>query len=211
MIPHLVHQTWKTKEITHWIFKRSQASVAEFLPDWEYRFWTDEDLDELVRQDFAEFYPWWSTLNKPIKKVDAARYCLLFKHGGMYADLDFVFTRRLDGLFDDGHPLYFYRSKQAEVKGWEFLGNALMMSAPGQAFWIEVLHYMRGLPADTAVLHHTGPRALGAYFASLPAKPNVKIFGPDIFDNERCGDGIGARAYGYHVRTATWQQPAGSA
>lgn len=208
MIPKMVHQTWKTRNVDHWIFKRSQESVRQHLPHWEYRFWTDEDLDRLVGEDFAEFYPWWSSLPQPIKKVDTARYCMLFKHGGMYADLDFIFTRSLDELFDqDPSPLYFYRSKQSEVKGWEFLGNALMMSLPGQDFWLGALRYMRSLPMETPVLHHTGPRALGSYYASLSTKPEACIFGPDVFDNERCADGVGERRYGYHVRTATWQQP----
>lgn len=207
MIPRIVHQTWKNAEVTYWVFKRSQESVRQHLGHWSYRLWTDEDLERLVREDFPTFYNWWRSLDKPIKRVDAARYCILHKHGGLYADLDFIFTRTPDPLLDEGHRLYFYRSMQAEVKGWKFLGNALMFSVPGEAFWLGALEYMAALPPRTSVLEHTGPRALGAYYDSLTTKPPARIFGPDVFDNERCGDGIGSREYGYHVRTATWQRP----
>ena len=208
MIPRIVHQTWKDAKIDYWIFKRSQASVALHLADWEYRLWTDADLDSLVKEDFPEFHEAWKALDRHIKRVDTARYCILYKHGGLYADLDFIFTRGIDDLIDDEHDIFFYKSTQAIVKNWEFLGNALMISEPKQQFWLDALRYMFSLPANTGVLHHTGPRALGAYYASLTDKPKVKILGPDIFDNERCQDGIGARTHGYHVRTATWQRAA---
>lgn len=207
MIPKIIHQTWKDANVTHWIFKRSQESIATHLPEWKYTFWTDEDLDALVRTDFNDLYEAWRNLNQPIKRVDAARYCILYKFGGVYADLDFIFTRNIDPIIDDGHDLYFYKSTQSLVKGWQFLGNAFMISNPGQTFWLDVLQYMLGLPPDTYVLHHTGPRALGAYYESLASKPNAKVFGPEYFDNEKCQDGVGERSFGYHVRTATWQRP----
>lgn len=208
MIPRIVHQTWKDANIDYWIFQRSRKSVAEHLGDWEYRLWTDADLDVLVQEDFPWIYEAWKRLDRQIKRVDTARYCILYKHGGLYADLDFIFTRKIDEILDEEHDLYLYRSTQAIVKGWEFLGNALMFSAPGQQFWLDVLEYMLSLPPNTAVLHHTGPRALGAFYECLKDKPRLKILGPDVFDNERCADGVGERRYGYHVRTATWQRAA---
>ncbi len=207
MIPKIVHQTWKTAQFDYWVFKRSQASVREHLPDWEYRFWTDGDLDAFVREGYQQFYEAWSALNRPIKRVDMARYFLLHRHGGLYADLDFIFTRPLDDLIDDSHRLYFYRSQQAIAKGWQFLGNAFMMSAPGQPFWIDLVEHMLSLPPDTPVLHHTGPRAIGAFHETLPGHSGIRIFGPDLFDNSRCADGVGEHRYGYHVRTASWQFP----
>jgi mannosyltransferase OCH1-like enzyme len=207
MIPRIIHQTWKTAEITHWIFKRSQQSIRDHLPDWKYQLWTDADLDAFMKSEFAAFYERWLKLDKPIKQVDIARYCILHKFGGIYADLDFVFTRNLEELLDEEHDLFFYRSTQALVKRWDFLGNAFMVSAPRQQFWIDVTDHMLGLPAVTPVLKHTGPLALGAFYASLPEKPKTKIFDTSQFDNERCQDGVGERLYGYHVRTATWQRP----
>ncbi len=205
MIPKIVHQTWKTEEVTHWIFKKSQASVREWLSEWEYRFWTDAKLERFMREAYPEHFEAWANLDRTIKRVDLSRYLILHRHGGLYADLDWVFTGDVGELIEEEIALYFYQSKQALVKGWDFLGNAFMMSTPGQDFWLEVVDYMLGLPANTPVLRHTGPRALGAYWEGLSHKPNATIFGPDIFDNEKCADGVGKRQYGYHVRTATWQ------
>jgi len=159
-----------------------------------------------MHREFPAYYEKWLALDRQIKRVDTARYCLLYKFEGLYADLDFIFTLGLEDILDEQFDLFFYKSTQAIVKNWDFLGNALMISKPQQAFWLGALEYIFSLPAHTEVLQHTGPRALGAYYASLEEKPNVRIFGPEIFDNEHCADGVGARRYGYHVRAATWQQ-----
>lgn len=207
MIPKIVHQTWKTAQFDYWIFKKSQASVREHLPDWEYCFWTDGDLDSFVREFYSEYHEAWSALDRPIKRVDMARYFLLHRHGGLYADLDFVFIRPLDDLIVGDHRLYFYRSQQAIAKNWQFLGNAFMISVPGEPFWIGLVEHMLALPPHTPVLHHTGPRAVGAYYEMVSDRSGIRIFGPDLFDNVRCADGIGEHRYGYHIRAATWQHP----
>ena len=207
MIPKIVHQTWKSADFEYWIFKRSQASVKEHLPDWEYRFYTDNDLSNFVLANYPEYHKRWTLLDKPIKRVDVARYFLLHHFGGLYADLDFILTRPLDELLDDQHRLYFYRSNEAIVKDWQFLGNAFMISAPGEAFWIELVDFVFSLPNTTHVLHHTGPRAVGAFYETLVDRSAIQVFGPNEFDNDRCASGVGEHRYGYHVRAATWQRP----
>jgi hypothetical protein len=72
---------------------------------------------------------------------------------------------------------------------------------------LALIDYMLDLPRDTPVLHHTGPRAIGSFWKTLQTKPSATIFGPDIFDNDRCHDGVGLHAFGYHTRMATWQRP----
>jgi mannosyltransferase OCH1-like enzyme len=206
MIPRIIHQTWKDADVSFWVFKRSVKSIQQHLPEWKYQFWTDADLDFFMKSEFSRFYERWLNLDKHIKRVDIARYCMLYKFGGIYADLDFVFTRNPEDLLDEDRDLFFYRSTQALVKQWDFLGNAFMISVSGQEFWMDVTEHMLGLPAGTPVLKHTGPLALGAYYASLPEKPRARIFDPSLFDNERCQDGVGEKRYGYHIRAATWQR-----
>lgn len=206
MIPRIVHQTWKSAEFDYWVFKWSRASVAEHFPDWDYRFWTDDDLETFVAGEYPEYYERWAGLNRAIKRVDVARYFLLHRHGGLYADLDFIFTRRIDELLGDEHRLYFYRSTEALVKDWDFLGNALMLSMPGERFWLDLVDYIFSLPGSTHVLHHTGPRAVGAFFEIHSDHSAIRVFGPDEFDNDRCSVGVGEHRYGFHVRAATWQR-----
>jgi mannosyltransferase OCH1-like enzyme len=207
MIPKIVHQTWKTTQFDYWVFKKSQSSVREHLGDWDYRFWTDEELEVFVRDEYGEYFEAWKGLDRPIKRVDMARYFLLYRFGGLYADLDFIFTSPIDELIGEPYRLYFYRSQQALAKNWEFLGNAFMISAPGERFWMDLVEYQLALLPSTNVLHHTGPRAIGAFYEQLSDRSAIRVFGPDEFDNDRCADGVGAHRNGYHMRTATWQHP----
>lgn len=207
MIPKIVHQTWKTTKFEYWVFKRSQASVREHLGGWDYRFWTDADLERLVREEYHQHHEAWAALDRPIKRVDMARCFLLHRFGGIYADLDFIFKQPLDELIDARHQIYFYRSHEAISKDWKFLGNAFMMSAPGESFWLDLVAYQLSLPAETPVLHHTGPRSIGTFWETLDDRSHIRVFGPDEFDNERCETGVGSSRYGCHVRTATWQHP----
>lgn len=206
MIPRIIHQTYKTTDLP-WFFKKGQDSAKRHMPDWKYRFWTDEDLDRLVREDYPQFYERWLGLDKQIKRVDTARYMILHKHGGMYADLDFYFKKPVDELLqDENFRIYSYKTTQAIVNGWEFFGNAWLSSETGESFWIELLEWIFSNPSCNHVLFHTGPRALG-YFYDSDTFSGVKIFGPDIFDNEKCADGVGLAEFGCHGRTGTWQRP----
>lgn len=188
------------------VFRKSQDSVREHLADWDYRFWTDDDLAAFVLESYPEYHGRWSDLDRPIKRIDMARCFLLHRHGGVYADLDFVFTQAPDALFDGRHRLYFYRSQQAIAKGWQFLGNPFMASMPGEQFWLDLVEYKLALPPSTEVLHHTGPRAIGAFYESLDERSAIRVFGPEFFDYDRCADGVGEHRYGYHIRLASWQR-----
>ena len=203
MVPKIIHQSWKTKELDHWWFKKSQNSVKELYSNWEYKFWTDHDLEIFIKTEYPAYYNKWLGLDKKIKRIDVSRYFILHKFGGIYADLDFIFLKNIEELFTTS-PLYFYQSQQSIVKGWDFLGNAFMASLPNQQFWLDLIEYMFLLPTSTHVLEHTGPRSIGKFYKENP-QYDIHIFNPDIIDNDRCADGLGKHEYGYHMRTATWQ------
>src|SRR5690348_15650039 len=96
-LPPIIHQTWKDRRIPA-AWQPFQRSWREHHPDWRYRFWTDHDLRELVRRDYPWFLPIYDGYPKHIERVDAARYFLLHRHGGLYVDLDFECLRPIDEL-----------------------------------------------------------------------------------------------------------------
>lgn len=210
MIPRIVHQTWETADPTYWIFKRSQAAIKEHMPEWEYRFWTDDDLDRLVQQHYPRFYTAWLGLSENIKRVDVARLLILHQHGGLYCDLD-VIWKRDPWLWLQHGRMVSYISTQAIVKSWQFMGNAAIASEPGHPFLVEVVEWMLNLPTNTAVLFHTGPRALGKFLeerhrGTVEKSDGITFWTPGLFDNDRCQDGIGQAMLGVHCRVASWQR-----
>ncbi|HAT18331.1 MAG TPA: hypothetical protein DCS76_11080, partial [Gemmatimonadetes bacterium] len=97
MIPRVIHQTWKDQDVPA-RFLDAQRSWQDAHPDWEYRFWTDEDLAALVRERAPELVPLYESYPEAIQRVDAARYVILREFGGVYADLDLHCLRAMDSL-----------------------------------------------------------------------------------------------------------------
>lgn len=47
-VPKILHQTWKTKDLPD-KWKQAQRSCIDLHPDYEYRFWTDDDALQLIK------------------------------------------------------------------------------------------------------------------------------------------------------------------
>ncbi|CAF0948996.1 unnamed protein product [Adineta ricciae] len=88
-IPRIIHQTWKTKQVPkHW--KETVRTVRTLnAPHFEYRLWTDEDIHAFVRQEEPYLYNH-TFLKYPldIQRIDAFRYIVLHRLGGIYIDMD---------------------------------------------------------------------------------------------------------------------------
>ena len=113
-VPQIFHQTWKTKEVGQ-VFEQRIRSWVKYNPKWEYRFWTDDDNRALIKEDFPDSLEMFDGYATPIQRADAIRYFILYKYGGVYADLD----------FEALHPLEPYLVKGAGVLlGQEPLAHA---------------------------------------------------------------------------------------
>ena len=95
-IPKLIHQTAHKKpwnrcwQICHATWKRDYPS-----PEYTHTMWTDEDLSELVKRHYPEFLATYLNAPRKIQRIDLARYLLLHKHGGIYADMDYESCRNM--------------------------------------------------------------------------------------------------------------------
>lgn len=203
MIPKIIHQSYKDWESKPHFFNKSPELIKQYMPDWNYQFWSDEDLDLFIKQTYPDSYDMWLTLTPKIKRIDVSRYYLLHHFGGVYLDMDFHLRKDIEHLLT-GARIFSYKSYQAVVKGWDFFGNAFMASRKGEDFWLDLIQHIYEQPNSDGVLQHTGPMGIGKFLVNKP-QYNTCIFSHHIFDNSQCGDGIGKGEYGVHHRAATWQ------
>ena len=151
-IPKIIHQTamadqskWKQE----WF--RCQKSWQEKFPDFEYKMWNDEDLDDFIKTKYPWFYDTYTGYDEKIKRIDAARFFILYEHGGMYADMDFeCFENFWDQIPQDKVSIAKCPKYDANYE------NALMISPKGHSFWEKIF---TKLP-DRAKMHvydATGP------------------------------------------------------
>jgi mannosyltransferase OCH1-like enzyme len=161
-IPKIIHQTWKTAEIpAEW--KAYPQTWKDHHPGWTYRLWTDEDFLPFVREHFPEFQQTFTAYSYQIQRVDAIRYLILHKFGGVYVDMDIECLRPLDDLLAGREfALAAEPRLHAEWIGMEkLLCNAFMASVPGHPFLVGIIDELKhGNPKITLhseVLSTTGP------------------------------------------------------
>lgn len=75
------------------------ASWRDLNPGYEYRFYTDADMDLLVRSEHPELLPLWGRL-AGVLRADLFRYLVLMKYGGYYADVDVTCNTPIDKWFE---------------------------------------------------------------------------------------------------------------
>jgi inositol phosphorylceramide mannosyltransferase catalytic subunit len=76
-IPKIIHQTYKNHNLPE-IYKMCQTEIKRLHPDFEYRFYTDEDMDRLMKTEFPEYYVRFNELPRMIMKIDMFRSNICF-------------------------------------------------------------------------------------------------------------------------------------
>jgi hypothetical protein len=139
MIPKLIHQTYKSADPENLpqLYREGQMRILALHPDWDYKFWTDETMEAEMRDAFPEIYEVWCKLPRMIMRIDVFRYCLMLKYGGLYADMDYHFSRPFD-LLENSIVLPISRNQSKEKYPKRF-GNCVFASEPGHPFWRFVL------------------------------------------------------------------------
>lgn len=216
-IPRLIHQTWRSHEIPE-KWRAWSESWLRLNPEWEHRLWTDDDNRALVAEHYRWFLPIYDGYLNKISRVDAARYFILDRHGGVYADMDFECLRPLDDLLE-GHELVLGCEPHAHIelalarqRGLErIVGNAFMASRPGHPFWAHVHHELVGAHRHAGPLDATGPFFLTRAVDRAPDGVTVvapEVLYPDV--SPAAAEHLGARngdradAYAVHHWTGSW-------
>jgi mannosyltransferase OCH1-like enzyme len=180
-IPRILHQTWKTAALPP-AFQRWQATWLRLHPDWEYRFYTDDDCRNFMAEHYAAYLPMYDGYDAQIKRVDMVRYFLLHHYGGVYADMDFEALKPMDDFLAgaDGvigvEPLSHW--EKVRVRGLPFdalLCNAWMASVPGHRLWAHLFELAPGMPRKVNAVGATGPYLLTRAYETLADQAGIRI------------------------------------
>lgn len=179
-MPRIIHQTWKDAHppTTH----GDPASWRRLNPGWDYRLWTDADLLAFMQREFPDLLAMYSGYPLPVQRVDLARYCLLERCGGVYADIDTRCVASLEPLAGDPRVILCEEPPEhAEPALARGLGrmffNGTMASPAGHPFWAEVLALCRRMfpRRDGDVLETTGPLLLTAAVRQYPEQERLAL------------------------------------
>jgi mannosyltransferase OCH1-like enzyme len=217
MIPKIIHQTYKRVDNLPSVYKKCQDKIRQLHPDWEYMFWTDEMMYAEVEKSFPDIYPIFLKLPRKILQIDIFRYCLMWKYGGLYADLDYDFRRPFD-LIDCNLVLPISRVETPIKKYPLRFGNCVFASSPGHPFWKYILENVKTnlarleVSTDSDVMdseNGTGPGFVTDMYYTCPEEirmqittPERKLFHPlssskeKILEKNNC--------YGKHLCESIW-------
>ena len=134
-IPSTIFQTWKSKVSLPANFAEWRNTFSEHNPSYEMLLWDDADNRQFVRSYFPWFYRRFMAYPLEIHRADLIRYLYLYKHGGIYVDLDVECLRPLDGLLGRGDVVL----GQMGNGGDHSIPNAIMLSKPKEEFWLFVV------------------------------------------------------------------------
>ncbi len=198
VIPRIIHQTWKDRNVPR-RFREAQASWRRHHPEWEYRFWTDQDLDRLIRERAPELAAQYRRYPENIQRVDAARYVILREYGGLYADLDTHCLRPMDELLSN--PLVLPLTTPFGVS------NQLMLAEPSHPLFH---HAVDSLPAAFRWRRFIWPRHLriltttGPLFLTGCLRAYGPVKGLRLLSLAEHGHGDPEHSFVRHLRGNTW-------
>lgn len=214
MIPKIIHQTAPSdKSKWHPIWETCQKSWQDNFssPEYDYKFWNDDDLLNLIQTEFPDYLQLYTDFGKnTILKVDFARYAILYKYGGIYADMDFMCKKNFYTMLHDN--LIIVESSALN----EVVQNSLMASPSQDSRWLAVLedckkYYYQFINENPTikitgkyVIDITGPRLLSR---ALDMK-TIQMLPKKLF-NPYCNQFNSEDIYTKHFGTGKWGPSAG--
>ncbi len=98
-IPKIIHQTWKDNDVPgHFLIFSN--TWKEYHRDWTFILWTDAMNRTFIQENYPAFLTIYDSYPENIQRVDAIRYFILLKHGGVYIDLDFECLENIEPLLE---------------------------------------------------------------------------------------------------------------
>lgn len=181
-IPKIIHQVWEGRngDVPADLLLRMAATWKEENPSWEYRFWNYQKIDRFLLDYFPRFISKYFSFRYDIQRWDAIRYLILFKFGGIYADLDTECLESLDWLqkFNDCCMGMEPPEHSGSFKKPFIIGNAFMATRPVHPFFTAIIKEISGNNSRAAdkfnyVLETTGPKMISNLYESYPGKKQI--------------------------------------
>ncbi len=128
-IPKIIWQTFKTNEVPL-IMKDYVDSWIIKNPEYEYKFFDDEDILEFLRNDFPKYYEGYNMIKYGASKADLWRYLIIYKYGGVYADMDCQCINSLRKWVKPSSEFVTQFGTNKDICQW------LLISAPGNPIFL---------------------------------------------------------------------------
>ena len=157
-------------------------SWMQYNPFWVHWFWTDRGFTDMLLRHFPEYYDIYRKYDHKVNKADMRKYFLLYKEGGVVADLDLECVRSFDDDMMDAECILaqepvVHQELVYGAEGFKYLTPAFMACRPGHPFFKYLIDNLRpyaershGLAWDDQVLNSTGTMFLSQVYHDYQRK-----------------------------------------
>jgi mannosyltransferase OCH1-like enzyme len=208
-------QTYKTNDIPSQ-YKPLVEKVKKLNPDWNYLYFTDEDIIYFIKNKTPEYYETFLNLRYKIQQIDFFRYLAIYHYGGLYLDLDMDIVKNFDDL-DQTKAIFPVETRDPET-GNILVGNYAFYAPAFHPFVGHIINCIvnpivteseiaaaqkgHGDPKEHVYVYFTtGPELVTkAYHSYTGNKNDVVLLEPE---GEYRKDCFGS--YGHHKSFGTWK------
>lgn len=106
-IPKIIHYCWFGPKEMSDLDKECIESWKKYLPDYEFRFWSEDNFDYTQSAYVKEAYE----QNHFVFVSDYLRWYALSNYGGLYLDLDIEVLKNLDEFLENNHTFLGFENK----------------------------------------------------------------------------------------------------
>ena len=177
-IPKKIFQTFYTNEVPKHLYDVVQTWITK-NPDWEYHLFDDKQSRKFIEQHFSKIeLDAYDELLPGGCKADLWRYCVLYVHGGVYADIKQQLFLSLNKIIP--HDVEFLSIKDRNLLGNAFNGyiyQAFICSKPKHPFLKKAINMIcknvqKGYYGPDC-LHISGPALMGKAINSCLKRPSL--------------------------------------
>jgi mannosyltransferase OCH1-like enzyme len=140
MVPRIIHQIWVGRDPLPDEYAAYVETWKRHHPGWEHRLWTEESLPSDLRRPEAR-----ERIRHPVERADILRYEVLWRHGGVYVDVDFECRRSLEPEIGDAEFFTAYLKPKNIAKAHKRVNNAFIGAVPGHPLLDRALDELRPL------------------------------------------------------------------
>lgn len=165
VIPKNIFQTWKTKSLSP-AFQKIVNTWIHFNPEWKYQLYSDQECDIFIKENFDEsVYNTYKKIVPGAYKADLWRYCVLYKYGGVYIDIDTICMSKISDFIHHSHFVTPVDLNTNPREGTHNLFNTFIASVPESPILLDCIHQIVYNVTNNIIpqskLDFTGPGILG--------------------------------------------------
>ena len=171
-IPKKLFQTWGTLSPPAFI-DESISKWRSLNPEYNYALYDDTMCRKLIKKGFdRDTLECYDRLHPQVFKADLWRYCVLYRFGGVYADIDTIPLMPIDDFIDGGDDMLLCIDLNKSPKdGTHNIWNAFIAIAPEHELMEQAIEIVKSRVLDrtpfVSRIDVTGPGVLGRAYNRL--------------------------------------------